>query len=98
MFNDRGSCLASVVISEGIRPGVVLMSTGAWYDPIDPTSVSSPCKNGNPNVLTPDKGTSKLAQGPIAHTCLVDLKLMDKPMPKVTAYDPPKIIGKDKWK
>ena len=98
VFNDRGSCLASVVISEGIRPGVVLMSTGAWYDPIDPTSVSSPCKNGNPNVLTPDKGTSKLAQGPIAHTCLVDLKLMDKPMPKVTAYDPPKIIGNDKWK
>ncbi len=93
VFNDRGSCLASVVINEGIRPGVALMSTGAWYDPIDPTSERSTCKNGNPNVLTPDKGTSSLAQGPIAHTCLVDLTLIDKPMPKVTAYDPPRIIG-----
>ena len=95
VFNDRGSCLASVVIDEGIRAGVVLMSTGAWYDPIDPGIENSTCKNGNPNVLTPDKGTSSLAQGPIAHTCLVDIKLVKKPMPKVTAYDPPKIIEKN---
>ena len=95
VFNDRGSCLAAVVLDEGIRPGVVLMSTGAWYDPLDPTIINSTCKNGNPNVLTPDKGTSSLAQGPIAHTCLVDIKLVDKPMPGVTAYDPPRIIKRD---
>ena len=29
--------------------------------------------NGNPNVLTKDKGTSSLAQGPSAHTCLVEV-------------------------
>ena len=28
-------------------------------------------QNGNPNVLTPDKGTSQLGQGPIVHSCLV---------------------------
>jgi biotin/methionine sulfoxide reductase len=68
------------------------MSTGAWYDPVDPLVNNSPCKNGNPNVLTPDKGTSKLGQGPIAHTCLVDIELPDHLIPLVTAYEPPKII------
>ena len=95
VFNDRGSCLAAVVVDDGIRSGVALMSTGAWYDPLDPSIVNSTCKNGNPNVLTPDKGTSSLAQGPIAHTCLVEIKLVNEPMPKVTAYDPPKIIRKE---
>jgi biotin/methionine sulfoxide reductase len=95
VFNDRGSCLAAVVVDDGIRSGVALMSTGAWYDPLDPSIVNSTCKNGNPNVLTPDKGTSSLAQGPIAHTCLVEIKLVNEPMPKVTAYDPPKIVRKD---
>ena len=71
------------------------MSTGAWYDPIDPKSEKSPCKNGNPNVLSPDKGTSKLGQGPIAHTCLVNVKPASGVVPSVTAYDPPKIIRKN---
>jgi len=67
LFNDRGACLAAVRISEGIMPGVIQIATGAWYTPDGDT-----CTNGNPNVLTLDKGTSKLAQGPIAHTCLVE--------------------------
>jgi len=29
---------------------------------------------GYPNMLTPDIGTSRLAQGAIAHTCLVDIE------------------------
>ena len=70
------------------------MGTGAWYDPVDPADEKSPCKNGNPNVLTPDKGTSKLGQGPIAHTCLVNITPAPQNIPSVTAYDPPKIIRK----
>ena len=34
----------------------------------------TPCKHGNPNVLTPDIGTSKIAQGPAAHSCLVNFE------------------------
>ena len=30
--------------------------------------------DGIPNVLCLDKGTSKLGQGPIAHSCLVDIE------------------------
>ena len=92
VYNDRGSCYASVVIDNNLRSGVILISTGAWYDPIDPSINNSPCKNGNPNTLTPDKGTSSLAQGPIAHTCMVEIRLAEGEIPSVTAYDPPRFI------
>ena len=36
LYNDRGACLAGAVLSEALRPGVVQLSTGAWYDPEDP--------------------------------------------------------------
>ena len=91
VFNSRGSCFAAIIISDKLMKGVAQMSTGAWYDPVNPRE-ASPCKNGNPNVLTPDKGTSRLGQGPIAHTCLVEVKRASKPIPEVTAYSPPKII------
>ena len=92
VYNDRGSCYASIVIDNNLRPGVILISTGAWYDPIDPSIPNSPCKNGNPNTLTPDKGTSSLGQGPIAHTCMVEIQLAEGEIPPVTAYEPPSFI------
>ena len=91
VFNDRGACLAGVVIDDNIMQGVVQMSTGAWYDPLEPGVPGSLCKHGNPNVLTLDKGTSKLAQGPIAHTCLVEIEKFEGEPPPVTAFDPPQI-------
>ena len=97
MFNNRGTCFAGVVIDDNLREGVVQISTGAWYDPIDPSIRNSPCKNGNPNVLTRDIGTSKLGQGPTAHSCLVEVKLEKNIIPEVSAYDPPEIIKNKKW-
>ena len=96
VFNHRGACLGGLVIDDQVMPGVVQMSTGAWYDPIEPGVPGSLCKHGNPNVLTPDIGTSKLAQGPIAHTCLVEIERYDAPLPVVTAYDPPEILAATK--
>jgi biotin/methionine sulfoxide reductase len=92
VFNDRGACLAGVIIDYQIRSGVVQMSTGAWFDPLEPGKPGSLCKHGNPNVLTPDKGTSKLAQGPIANTCLVEVEIYRGELPVVTAFEPPVII------
>jgi biotin/methionine sulfoxide reductase len=92
LFNDRGSCLAGVVIDEKVMRGVVKISTGAWYDPENPDKTGSMCKHGNPNVLTRDKGTSKLGQGPIAHSCLIEMKKYKNKLPKVTAHEPPIII------
>jgi len=88
VFNDRGACLGSVVIDAAMRSGVVQMSTGAWYDPDE----NGMCKHGNPNVLTRDKGTSKLGQGPSAHSCLIEVELFKDAPPPVTAHEPPQII------
>ena len=62
VFNDRGACLAGVIVSDAIRRGVVELATGAWFDPVDPAMPGSLEKHGNPNVLTTDKPTSTLTQ------------------------------------
>ena len=92
LFNDRGACLATAVLDEGIRRGVVQLSTGAWLDPEVRGEPGAMCKHGNPNVLTPDKGTSRLAQGPIAHTCLVEVERFEGVPPGVTAFEPPEVV------
>ncbi len=95
VFNDRGACLAGAVISDAVRPGVVQLATGAWYDPVEPGRIGSLDAQGNPNVLTRDKGTSKLAQGPTAHTTLVEVECYGGEPPPVRAYDPPPIVRGD---
>lgn len=91
VFNHRGALLSAAVLSEDTRPGVIRIATGAWYDPAEPGRIGSLEKHGNPNVLTPDRGTSKLAQGPIAHSALVEIELYDEDAPQVTAFDPPEM-------
>jgi len=94
VFNDRGSCLCGVNITNDVIPGVVIISTGAWYDPVEPNDPKSMCKHGNPNVLSPDIGTSKLGQGPAAHSCLAEIEIYDGPTQDITAFNPPEIIEK----
>ena len=92
VFNDRGACLCGVNITKDVMPGVIIISTGSWYDPVDPASRKSMCKHGNPNMLSPDAGTSKLGQGPAAHSCLVEVELYNGPTQNITAFNPPEII------
>jgi biotin/methionine sulfoxide reductase len=91
VFNDRGSCLAGAVVTDTVRPRVVQLSTGAWYDPLDPSDPDSMCVHGNPNVLTFDRGTSKLAQGCSGQHALVQVERFTGPLPPIRAYDPPRI-------
>ena len=95
IFNDRGSCLAGVNLSENIMPGVIQLATGAWFDPAVPGEIGALCKHGNPNVLTMDKGTSRLAQGPTALSTLVEVEIFDGDIPTITAHLPPTISS---WK
>lgn len=88
LYNGRGAAIAALCISDEIRRGVIQIATGAWFDPDGDT-----CRNGNPNALTPDKGTSSLAQGPIAHSCLVKVEAHRGPPPETRAYTPPRIIA-----
>jgi biotin/methionine sulfoxide reductase len=91
VFNDRGSCLAGVVVDEALRPRVVQLSTGAWYDPLNPSDPDSMCVHGNPNVLTDDVGTSSLARGCTGAAVLVQVEKFDGPLPPVRAHQPPVI-------
>jgi len=89
VFNQRGAILAGAVVTDDIRGGVIQISTGAWYDPLEPGVIGSLDKHGNPNVLTLDKGTSRLAQGPSAQTTLVQVEKFNGEPPPVSAFENP---------
>ncbi|MGJ6124992.1 molybdopterin guanine dinucleotide-containing S/N-oxide reductase [Mycolicibacterium sp. Y3] len=89
VYNDRGACLAGVVTDAGVRPRVVQLSTGAWYDPLDPADPDALCVHGNPNVLTDDVGTSALARGCTGAHVLVQVEKFAGPLPPVRAHQPP---------
>lgn len=91
VFNDRGACLAGVVIDDRLRPRVVQLPTGAWFDPLDPADPDSLCVHGNPNVLTDDIGTSALARGCTGAHVLVQLEPYTGDLPPVRAHEPPVI-------
>ena len=91
LFNERGSCLAGAVLSRDVRPGVVQLSTGAWFDPDDAGAAIAMCVHGNPNVLTRDVGTSRLAQGCTGQHALVEVERAGGVLPAVRAFVPPPI-------
>jgi biotin/methionine sulfoxide reductase len=90
VHNSRGSCLAGAIVSDTVSAGVVKLSCGAWYDPAD-GGEQALCRHGNPNVLTRDQGTSKLGQGPSSATALVEVEVYAEPLPRVAAFDPPRV-------
>jgi len=90
VFNDRGACLAGVVVRDGLLGGVVAMATGAWLDPEVPGEPGALCLHGNPNVLTRDEGTSRLGQGPVAQSCLVEIERYVGEVRPVAAHHPPR--------
>lgn len=91
IHNARGACLAGLVTSTRIMRGVIFLPTGAWFDPLVPGAVNSLCVHGNPNVLTQDRGTSQLAQGSSAQSCLVDVEKWTADIPPVKVHKRPEI-------
>lgn len=89
LFNDRGACLASVRVDDGVMPGVVQLPTGAWWDPQVDGHGRPLCAHGNPNVLTRDRGTSSLAQGCTGQLTVVQVERFDGPLPAIRVYEPP---------
>lgn len=96
VFNDRGACLAGLRVDDGLLRGVAVLSTGAWFDPLEPGRPGSLCVHGNPNVLTQDVGTSRLAQGPSAQSCLVEVeRCLGNHRPVTVHAGPPPLSGGD---
>jgi len=89
--NERGKILAGAVITKDIRENVIMICEGAWYDPQESGVDGSLCVHGDVNVLTYDKGTSKLAQGNIAHTALVNIEKYTGKIPPITVFSKPNL-------
>ena len=89
LFNDRGACLAAAAVTDDVMPGVVQLSTGAWYDPAPGAAEQPLCVHGNPNVLTRDIGTSRLAQGCCGQVTVVECEKYTGTLPAIRAFDPP---------
>ncbi len=82
LWNARGACLATVLISSAVRPGVAVLPTGAWFTPSGNSGLDL---SGNPNVLTADIPTSQFGQGCAAHTCLVRIEPYGESAPDAMA-------------
>jgi biotin/methionine sulfoxide reductase len=91
IYNDRGACLAGVEIDAGVAARVVVMATGAWYDPEDEAARGLE-RHGNPNVLSFDEGTSRLAQGPSALSTLVEVEQYSGTPAPLTVFRPPTLV------
>src|SRR5690348_13098124 len=89
IFNDRGACLAGLSVDDAVCPGVVQLSTGAWYDP-DPADPGF-CRHGNPNVLTADLPSSSLSQGCTGQLALVEVEAYRGTPPELSVTRPPAI-------
>ncbi len=93
LFNDRGTCLAGARLTSDMRPGVIKLSTGAWWDPDSPGDPDSLDLHGNPNSLTRDVGASSLSQGCAAQSCLVEMERFVGDAPATRAFTPPVFIS-----
>lgn len=71
VFNDRGSCIVPVYVTERCMPGVAVLHEGAWMD-IDDTGKD---RSGNPDFLTLDEPSPA---GAFAYnTVLCDIRKTD---------------------
>ncbi len=88
VHNDRGQILAGAVVTDAIRPGVIRVNEGGWYDPVsaEPGALDA---YGDVNCLTVDIGTSQLAQGNCGHTALAEVEKFAGDQPPVTVFDAP---------
>jgi trimethylamine-N-oxide reductase (cytochrome c) len=89
VFNDRGQILAGAVVTDAVRPSVVVVNEGGWYDPVDGGQVGALDAYGDVNTLTPDIATSKLANGNSGHTCLADVEKFTGDLPEVDVFTAP---------
>lgn len=92
IFNDRGACLADATLSSELRRSVVVLATGAWFDPVTPGVSGSLDRHGNANVLTSDRGASRLSQGPTPGSTLVEVEPFLEDLPDVGCFEPPRIL------
>lgn len=81
--------LAGAVVTDDYMAGVCRIHEGAWYSPLEGGKAGTICTYGDPNVLTQDIGSSKLAQATSAASALVQIEKYTGPVPAVTGFNGP---------
>ena len=90
VYNARGRLISAAVVSDAIMPGVVRLSTGAWFDMDHDLNIE---RHGNPNAVTLDAPASSLSQGCSAQTCIVEIrKLSPQDTTPVRAFIKPDFL------
>lgn len=79
VFNGRGQILCGAHVTEDIAAQSVVVHEGSWFRQLEPGVAGSLDRGGSSSVLTRQMGTSKLAQGPVTHTTLVEVEKYDGP-------------------
>jgi trimethylamine-N-oxide reductase (cytochrome c) len=90
IHNQRGQILAGAKVTDKIRPGVIRVNEGGWYDPQEAGKPGTLCKYGDVNVLAIDIGTSKLGQGNCGHTAVGEVEKYRGPALDVGVFSAPK--------
>lgn len=93
-FNDRGQILVGIKITDEIRPGVIRINEGGWYDPVNPREPKTLCRYGDVNNLTTSVSTSKLSQANCAGTAVVDIEKFTGKVPPVEVFSEPHYADK----
>lgn len=90
----QGACWAVATLRSGLIRGLARMPTGTWYTPVDLTAGDERCLNGNPNVLTRDRGTSSLGQGCTGSRVLVEVR-RDPDAPEARLPSAPRLVPRN---
>ena len=95
VFNDRGACFAAAQVTDDVRAaGGATCRPARGSRPSTPPSDVATCARGNPNVLTADRGTSRLAQGCTGQHVLVEIEKVIGPAPPVDSHRPPRFAAR----
>lgn len=89
-YNDRGQILVGIKVTDVIRPGVIRINEGGWYDPVNPLEPKTLCRYGDVNNLTVSVSTSKLAQANCGQTAVVEIEKFTGELPPVEVFKEPK--------
>jgi biotin/methionine sulfoxide reductase len=94
--NDKGALLAGAVLSDALRPGVAQLATGAWLDlQVLDGADRLVCVHGNPNVLSEDRGSSRLSQGCVGQICYVQIARFAGEAPLPSPWQAPPLLEGD---
>jgi trimethylamine-N-oxide reductase (cytochrome c) len=88
--SKRGSVLCSTVVTDRVRPDVVVVHHGAWFCPKEPGKVGSLDLHGCDNVLTGDIISSRLSCGNVANSWCVKVKKYEGAADPVYVWNQPK--------